>query len=378
MAFSLYVKPISPNPIYSRSPIVFGVSGCTTGRLYTTTLYQAMTEPGDLVLTDTIVRNPDSNLRMFIDLSKPITDYIKYNNFSYDHNNVDYLELSIVETYTGSTTGTISYTGYSLNGYTYYAQKGSGVLNIQDKVNNANFVLNTQSTGSTYNIPSGSHYELSFYKLENSWTKWRANYTKNLDDGGTAQVTVDTNIAIFAETNTWDCIETIYVGYGDEIPNINDSYPYTIQFMSGSTVRETYSFGPDVVCNYTTLQFMNKYGVWDYFYLSGRKDTLMNVEFENVRYNKVNNGTYNISDGQYHKNFVQGKNKYTMNTGWIDENKNNKVEELLLSEYVIDYTTKLPVIITTKDIKYKTMWNDRLFFYTFELEDGFEKINSIL
>ena len=79
----------------------------------------------------------------------------------------------------------------------------------------------------------------------------------------------------------------------------------------------------------------------------------------------------------------QGRDKIIMNTGYVNDDHNSVLEELLLSEQV--YYTEItdteeriiPVIPLTKSITYKTSLNDRLANYTVEFEHAFDKINNI-
>ena len=72
-----------------------------------------------------------------------------------------------------------------------------------------------------------------------------------------------------------------------------------------------------------------------------------------------------------------------MNTGYVNDDHNAVLEELLLSEQV--YYTEIteteekviPVIPLTKSITYKTSVNDRLANYAVEFEHAFDKINNI-
>ena len=72
-----------------------------------------------------------------------------------------------------------------------------------------------------------------------------------------------------------------------------------------------------------------------------------------------------------------------MNTGFVNDDFNNVLEELLLSEQV--WYTKvteteeriIPVTPVTKSVTYKTSLNDKLADYTIEFEHAFSKINNI-
>ena len=72
-----------------------------------------------------------------------------------------------------------------------------------------------------------------------------------------------------------------------------------------------------------------------------------------------------------------------MNTGYLNDDYNQVIEELLLSEQV--YYTQItdtaevviPIIPVTKSVTYLTQLNDKLINYTIEFENAFDKINNI-
>ena len=72
-----------------------------------------------------------------------------------------------------------------------------------------------------------------------------------------------------------------------------------------------------------------------------------------------------------------------MNTGYVNDDHNAVLEELLLSEQVWYTKTTdteervIPVIPQTKSITYKTSVNDKLANYTVDFEHAFDKINNI-
>ena len=76
-----------------------------------------------------------------------------------------------------------------------------------------------------------------------------------------------------------------------------------------------------------------------------------------------------------------GKESITLNTGYLSEDYNDVIEELMLSEQVwlmaTDSEEVLPVIPKTQNLTYKTSINDRLVQYTIDFDYAFDKINSV-
>jgi len=76
---------------------------------------------------------------------------------------------------------------------------------------------------------------------------------------------------------------------------------------------------------------------------------------------------------------VQGRTSYKINSGFIDENMNQIVKQLLLSERVWEYvnTEYIPIKVKSTGVEYKTRQKDRLINYEMEFEYAFNEINNI-
>jgi hypothetical protein len=88
---------------------------------------------------------------------------------------------------------------------------------------------------------------------------------------------------------------------------------------------------------------------------------------------------YNLLQGQY-KNFnTNGKRIIKANTGWVNENYKQVIEELLLSETIrVGYSGRpFPAVLKTKSIeKFKNI-NTKTINYQMEFELAYDVINSI-
>jgi hypothetical protein len=341
-----------------------------------------MGDIGDLEEIAVVSRKPIGDY-IQIDYSMILANYLR-NNLSYTDSNVIFYYTTarvvvsgmIVELSTSVSQGTL--------GYTHYAQNGSGTFNQMDVLTDTGYVMNSQEQNTIYLIPY-EHYELS---LRNSldFSNVVFTYTTNSSQSSGYTYTLPTG-----QTLATDEILPISCGYKDIVETYNQtdmdiSLPYSVMF-SGSTTGTTsitYQFGTEDYCDdeLTTIQFLNKYGVWDFFYFTGKKDEELNYEYETYKHNNIDTTptffvAYTPEYGQYHKSFVQGKTKYILNTGWCDRIKNSKIEQLFLSEYVFDYNTRLPLIRTDKTIRYKTERYDKLIQYTINFDAAYDKINSI-
>ena len=129
------------------------------------------------------------------------------------------------------------------------------------------------------------------------------------------------------------------------------------------------------------VTFVNKHGAYQDVYFFKKSVESMLVTDEQYKANIINTAsvTYPTYKGQQERYNVSATKKVQLNTGFVNEDFNLAIEELLLSENIwIRWEGRtLPVIVTTKDHTYKTSLNDRLINHTLEFEFAFSKINNI-
>tara|TARA_R100000781_G_scaffold2109_1_gene3524 strand:+ start:3292 stop:4704 length:1413 start_codon:yes stop_codon:yes gene_type:complete len=133
------------------------------------------------------------------------------------------------------------------------------------------------------------------------------------------------------------------------------------------------------------LAWMNQWGVWDYYTFT--KKSVRSISTQGTTYHQLE-GTWNESfyrPDSYKggkKSFrMNATEKITMNTNFVSEDDNVMFEELinspevyLLEGFQTDVTDPLlnqyvtPVRLTTSSFTRKTVANDRLMQYTFEIE----------
>ena len=76
---------------------------------------------------------------------------------------------------------------------------------------------------------------------------------------------------------------------------------------------------------------------------------------------------------------MQGRTTLTAETGWLDEDMNEVLKQILLTERIWSYngTTYTPLNIKKTSQKFKTRQNDRLINYTMSFEKSYNEINNI-
>jgi hypothetical protein len=171
-----------------------------------------------------------------------------------------------------------------------------------------------------------------------------------------------------------DFLETIDIGLVDEVWVATDA---GVDIVKINTVDE---------CKYEPYKvtFVNKYGalqdLW-FFKKSVETTDVTSEQFKASIFSQADN-TYKTYQHQQQAFMSQGKDRITMNTGYVNDDHNAVIEELLLSEQVwytkiTDEELVVPVIPRTKTVTYKTSINDKLANYTIEFEHAFDKINNI-
>ena len=136
-------------------------------------------------------------------------------------------------------------------------------------------------------------------------------------------------------------------------------------------------------CKYTPykVSFINKIGVLEdlwFFKKSMESLSVDRSEFNQFTLDSYKNG---ILSNHSYKNFnVNGKEKLTLNTGFVPDNFRENFRQLMLSEsvYVYKDSLKLPVNVSDSSIEYKTHVNDKLVNYTIEFDYAYDKINNLV
>ena len=166
-------------------------------------------------------------------------------------------------------------------------------------------------------------------------------------------------------------------------------YTITGRDSSLNVVTQTYTI--DLNCpdskNYESIRlcWLNQWGVWDYFTFT--KKSTRNISTQGSTYTQLG-GTWN---SQYYRPYgykggtksfrTNATERITMNTNFVSEDFNTMFEELvnspevyMLEGYQTDATNAVlntyvtPVRLTTSSFTKKTIANDKLIQYNFEIE----------
>jgi hypothetical protein len=124
-----------------------------------------------------------------------------------------------------------------------------------------------------------------------------------------------------------------------------------------------------------TCEFINRFGGWQY--LTFFKANLQSIETTNKDFNLLPSSVnYNVLQGQKRVFNQQGKQKIKCNTGWVDENYFELIQDLLLSEVVL--LDNKPVIVKSQSSERKTHLKDKNINYEIEFEYNYGLINDVI
>lgn len=131
-------------------------------------------------------------------------------------------------------------------------------------------------------------------------------------------------------------------------------------------------------CRYTPLDivFQNKEGAMQIITFFKAQKKSMNVTDETFESDR---GQPSTGAHQFVRYNVNAKSKFTINSGFVDEDQNENFRQLFLSERVWSYdgTTFTPLNISSKQFEFKTRANDRLINYEVEFSFAYNEINNI-
>jgi hypothetical protein len=124
-----------------------------------------------------------------------------------------------------------------------------------------------------------------------------------------------------------------------------------------------------------TCKFINRFGGWQF--LTFFKANSSSIDVTSKDFNMLPASiNYNVLQGQKRVFNSQGKQKIKCNTGWVDENYFDLIQDLLLSETVL--LDNKPAIVKSQSSEYKTNLKDKNINYEIEFEYNFGLINDVI
>lgn len=157
------------------------------------------------------------------------------------------------------------------------------------------------------------------------------------------------------------------------------------ELMRGASLRWTGTFKSQCEPKYqpVIIDFVNKYGSWSRIFFQKAKKRSINVKTDNYKINPATVPYSQTAQGQVKEFNTTGTETIKLNTGWVNDNYAEYLQQLLLSEKVtlLDYETDTqytPVNVKTKSLEKQTGLNNGMMNYSLDFEFAFDIINNVV
>jgi hypothetical protein len=157
----------------------------------------------------------------------------------------------------------------------------------------------------------------------------------------------------------------------------------TITTEEGETIELDVNFIEECKNTPYKVTFINKFGSLQDVWFFGRRLDEANVNRDQYKVNTVQTSAtsvfYKTTNGTNKSYNVNSKKSMTLNTGFVCEQYNEVVQQMMQSEYVwIHENNKAyPVNPTDNQISYKNERYDKLLNFTVKFEYAYDELNSV-
>ena len=159
---------------------------------------------------------------------------------------------------------------------------------------------------------------------------------------------------------------------------IGQYYDVILKNASNTTIG-TVRYYVQCEAKYTPVQvaFINRFGVADFITFFKRSDERGNFTQDSYQKSIYNDGftTPSLEVGKYQSFNVNSRNTLTLNTGFVDQDYDETIEDILMSEYVAVYTNSnwVSAVPNRGTIEYQKSVNTKLINYTMSFDFGFDE-----
>ena len=173
--------------------------------------------------------------------------------------------------------------------------------------------------------------------------------------------------------NNW-LTSDAYTGASSDRP-VNQS-EWVLELNTQGSVFDTITVIKECEPKYTinTIQYINRYGTWDFIHFYKASQDNFSVTSERFRKSigtsSSSGFTYDTTDNIYQQFNTNGKVTTTLNTGWVTEDYREAIKDLMMSEKIL--LNGLPVNVVTNSVTLQKSINDRTINYTIEVEEAYD------
>lgn len=150
-----------------------------------------------------------------------------------------------------------------------------------------------------------------------------------------------------------------------------------LRIKNGGYVLYSYNVNPICEIKYTPVvcQFINRFGGWQF--LTFFKAQSNSISVEKTKFNLLPDSVnYNAKRGQSKSFNINGTQKVTLNTGFVDQNYSDLIQDLLLSNTVLLDSKPVQVVTNASDLK--TSLKDKNINYSIDFEYSYNLINNVI
>lgn len=122
------------------------------------------------------------------------------------------------------------------------------------------------------------------------------------------------------------------------------------------------------------VQFVNRYGGLDFIWFFKMRTDSISTESKEYKLLQPTM-EYDTTIGQNAKYNFNGKQSVKINTGFVNENYNELIQDLMLSEKV--WINSIPAIVKSSGTEFKTQIRNKNINYEIEFEYAFDLINNM-
>jgi len=151
------------------------------------------------------------------------------------------------------------------------------------------------------------------------------------------------------------------------------------KYYVGGVLTETKTFLVTPICEpkYTPVncRFINRYGGWQR--INFFKAQINSISTQGTKYNVAQASVnYNTSIGKTKVINKNGNQLVTLNTGFVDENYSELIQDLMLSETIL--LDGKPALVKSEAIELKSSLNNKNINYEVLLEYSYDLINNVI
>ncbi len=216
----------------------------------------------------------------------------------------------------------------------------------------------------------------------NGYTQYSGGYNQYNDN---VVVPLVNNAITFQKTNSVVPYVNVFYDAGDyEIIDygtltVDEDAMYKIPLTENINGDDYFEYYSVEICEpkYTpiTCTFINRFGGWQFLTFFKANSSSIDVTSKDFSMLPASID-YNVLQGQKRVFNGQGKQKIKCNTGWVDENYFELIQDLLLSETVL--LNNKPVIVKSQSSDYKTNLKEKNINYEIEFEYNYGLINDVI